>query len=103
MLRGRLQSLRDVLRESVDGDGDGGGGRNDAHCCFSGRISAADLLIAPLFFAWLWGWRACCWVRHWRPGTSTNIVDDLLAAAAIAPPYILVGHSCGGMNIKLYA
>ncbi len=41
-----------------------------------------------------------------RPGSSANIVDDmhrLLAAAAIKPPYLLVGHSYGGMNIKLYA
>jgi len=40
-----------------------------------------------------------------RTGTSENIVDDLhklLAAAAIAPPYVLVGHSYGGMNVRLY-
>jgi pimeloyl-ACP methyl ester carboxylesterase len=33
-------------------------------------------------------------------------VDDLhrlLLAAHVKPPYILVGHSLGGMNIKLYA
>ncbi|MEO8002370.1 MAG: alpha/beta hydrolase [Arenimonas sp.] len=41
-----------------------------------------------------------------RPGTSANIVDDLhrlLVAASIKPPYILVGHSFGGMNVRLYA
>ena len=41
-----------------------------------------------------------------RAGSSANIVDDLhrlLAAASIKPPYVLVGHSYGGMNIKLYA
>jgi pimeloyl-ACP methyl ester carboxylesterase len=41
-----------------------------------------------------------------RPGTSANAVDDLhrlLAAARIEPPYVLVGHSLGGMNMKLYA
>ncbi len=40
-----------------------------------------------------------------RTGTSENIVDDLhrlLTNAAIAPPYILVGHSYGGMNVRLY-
>ena len=40
-----------------------------------------------------------------RTGTSANIVDDLhrlLVAASIAPPYILVGHSYGGMNVRLY-
>ena len=41
-----------------------------------------------------------------RPGTSANAVDDLhrlLMAAGIKPPYILVGHSLGGMNARLYA
>ncbi len=41
-----------------------------------------------------------------RAGTSANIVDDLhtlLSAAALKPPYILVGHSYGGMNARLYA
>lgn len=41
-----------------------------------------------------------------RPGTSANIVDDLqrlLTAAGIKPPYILVGHSYGGLNVRLYA
>jgi pimeloyl-ACP methyl ester carboxylesterase len=40
-----------------------------------------------------------------RTGTSLNIVDDLhrlLRAAGIAPPYVLVGHSYGGMNVRLY-
>lgn len=41
-----------------------------------------------------------------RPGSSANIVDDLhrlLVRAHVRPPYVLVGHSYGGMNIKLYA
>lgn len=41
-----------------------------------------------------------------RPADSANIVDDLhrlLNAAAIKPPYILVGHSLGGMHVRLYA
>lgn len=41
-----------------------------------------------------------------RDGTSANIVDDLhrlLDAAGVRPPYILVGHSYGGMNARLYA
>lgn len=41
-----------------------------------------------------------------RPSTSANMVDDLhrlLHAAHVKPPYILVGHSLGGMNVKLYA
>ena len=39
-------------------------------------------------------------------GTSRNAVNDLrklLQSAKIASPYILVGHSYGGMNVKLYA
>lgn len=38
--------------------------------------------------------------------TSQTIVDELdllLTAARIDPPYILVGHSFGGMNVRLYA
>ena len=41
-----------------------------------------------------------------RPSTAANMVDDLhrlLHAAHIRPPYILVGHSLGGMTTKLYA
>lgn len=41
-----------------------------------------------------------------RAGTSANIVDDLhrlLGNADIKPPYVLVGHSFGGMNVKLFA
>jgi pimeloyl-ACP methyl ester carboxylesterase len=38
--------------------------------------------------------------------TSEDIVNDLhnlLAKAGISPPYVLVGHSFGGMNVRLYA
>lgn len=41
-----------------------------------------------------------------RPSTSANIVDDLhrmLKAANINPPYVLVGHSAGGLSARLYA
>jgi len=41
-----------------------------------------------------------------RASDSANAVDDLrrlLNAASIKPPYILVGHSLGGMHIRLYA
>jgi len=41
-----------------------------------------------------------------RPGTSASSADDLhrlLRAAHVAPPYIMVGHSLGGMNVRLYA
>lgn len=40
------------------------------------------------------------------PRTSGRIVDDLhalLARAAVAPPYMLVGHSAGGAHASLYA
>jgi len=41
-----------------------------------------------------------------RPSSPPNIVADLhqlLLTAGIQPPYLLVGHSLGGFNMKLYA
>lgn len=41
-----------------------------------------------------------------RPRTSKDIAEELhalLQATAIAPPYILVGHSMGGFDVRLYA
>ena len=40
-----------------------------------------------------------------RPRTSRAIAEELhslLAAAGIAPPYVLVGHSMGGYDVRLY-
>lgn len=41
-----------------------------------------------------------------KPHTSADIVSDLhdlLANAEINPPYVLIGHSLGGMNARLYS
>jgi pimeloyl-ACP methyl ester carboxylesterase len=41
-----------------------------------------------------------------KPSTGANAVADLrrlLSALQIKPPYVLVGHSLGGMYVKLYA
>ncbi len=41
-----------------------------------------------------------------RPRTCQDMVDDLsalLAATHISPPYILVGHSFGGLVVRLFA
>jgi pimeloyl-ACP methyl ester carboxylesterase len=41
-----------------------------------------------------------------RPRTCQDMVNDLsalLAGAQIAPPYVLVGHSFGGLLVRLYA
>ena len=70
-----------------------------------------------------WGWvqpsiakstKACSYDRAGvgfsdpltRPATSENIVDDLyrlLKTAKIQPPYVLVGHSTGGLSARLFA
>lgn len=44
--------------------------------------------------------------RGKRPRTSQQIVAELVALlkkVKLKPPYILVGHSFGGMNVRLYA
>ena len=41
-----------------------------------------------------------------RPRTSERIVaelHELLSRARVSPPYVLVGHSFGGLNVRLYA
>lgn len=41
-----------------------------------------------------------------QPGTSQQIVQDLhllLEKAGIAAPFVMVGHSFGGVNVRLYA
>jgi pimeloyl-ACP methyl ester carboxylesterase len=41
-----------------------------------------------------------------QPRTSRVIAEELhglLYAAAVAPPYVLVGHSMGGFDVRLYA
>ena len=41
-----------------------------------------------------------------RPSTSRVFAEELhelLNAAGVAPPYILVGHSFGGFNVRLFA
>jgi len=44
--------------------------------------------------------------RSPKPRTAEKIVDELhtlLTRAGIEPPYVLVGHSIGGMYVRLYA
>ena len=44
--------------------------------------------------------------RSLRPRTAHNLVEDLhtlLERSGVEPPYVLVGHSLGGMLIRLYA
>lgn len=41
-----------------------------------------------------------------RPGTAANDVDDIHKALQIAhvkPPYVVVGHSAGGMAVRVFA
>jgi len=57
--------------------------------------------------------RACTYDRAWlgwsdpanSPRTTAAVVDELhalIAGAGITPPYILVGHSYGGMIVRAY-
>ncbi len=44
--------------------------------------------------------------RSRRPRTAHNLVEDLhtlLERSGVEPPYVLVGHSLGGMLMRLYA
>jgi pimeloyl-ACP methyl ester carboxylesterase len=44
--------------------------------------------------------------RSSRPRTAHNLVEDLcrlLERSGVEPPYVLVGHSLGGMLMRLYA
>lgn len=61
-----------------------------------------------------WGTRVCVYDRANTgrsdhaptPRTSQDLVDDLhtlLTNAGVAGPYVLVGHSLGGLNARLYA
>jgi pimeloyl-ACP methyl ester carboxylesterase len=99
-----------------------GGRRLNLFC--SGSGSPTVVFDAPAgSAAWVW-WavqptvaaktRACVYDRAGfgfsdlspRAGSSGNAVDDLhrlLAAAGIAPPYVLVGNSLGGGNMELFA
>jgi pimeloyl-ACP methyl ester carboxylesterase len=44
--------------------------------------------------------------RSLQPRTAHNLVEDLhtvLARSGVEPPYVLVGHSLGGLLVRLYA
>ena len=99
------------------------GGRHLNLYC-SGTGSPTVVFDAPAgSAAWVW-WavqpkvaektRACVYDRAGfgfsdpspRAGSSENAVDDLhqlLTAAGVAPPYVLVGNSLGGGNMELFA
>ncbi|MBC7415491.1 MAG: alpha/beta hydrolase [Herminiimonas sp.] len=100
----------------------GGGRKLNLYCIGSGEPTVIfDSGLSDWGFTWAlvqpvvaMRQRACVYDRAGlgysdpgqRPATSSNIVDDLhalLTAARIDPPYLLVGHSFGGMNMRLYA
>ena len=99
-----------------------GGRKLNLYC--SGTGSPTVVFDAPAgSAAWVW-WdvqptvatrtRACVYDRAGfgfsdpspRAASSDNAVDDLhrlLAAAGVAPPYVLVGNSLGGGNMEMFA
>ena len=99
-----------------------GGRKLNLYC--SGTGSPTVVFDAPAGSAgWVW-WdvqprvatrtRACIYDRAGfgfsdpspRAASSDNAVDDLhhlLAAAGVAPPYVLVGNSLGGGNMEMFA
>jgi pimeloyl-ACP methyl ester carboxylesterase len=99
-----------------------GGRRLHLHCqgtdglpvVFDAALGASSLSwthVAPAVAGFA---RACVYDRAgfgWSdpgplPRTVPRIVDELrrlLAAAGIAPPYVLVGHSFGGLTARLFA
>lgn len=100
----------------------GGGRRMNLYCLGNGPVTVvfdSGLSDPNTFWAFVQPevaktTRACSYDRAGmgfsdassRPGTSENIVDDLhtlLGAASIKPPYVLVGHSFGGINVRLFA
>jgi pimeloyl-ACP methyl ester carboxylesterase len=90
------------------------GGANAPPVIFEAGISATCLSWTGLR-AQVQGFaRACTYDRAWlgwsdpapSPRTTSNIVDELHAlieAAQIPRPYILAGHSFGGMLVRAYA
>jgi pimeloyl-ACP methyl ester carboxylesterase len=101
---------------------DVGGRKLHLHCSGAGAVTV--VFDAPSGEAgWIWfkvqpevarHTRACTYDRAGlgfsdpapRPNSSGNAVDDLhnaLGAAAIKPPYLLVGNSLGGSNAQVYA
>ena len=49
-----------------------------------------------------YGWSDC----GPKPRTTERVVEELhalLQHAAVPPPYVLVGHSLGGINVRHYA
>ncbi|HEY0180275.1 MAG TPA: alpha/beta hydrolase [Dokdonella sp.] len=100
----------------------GGGRRLNLHCVGAGApVVVFDAGLAN--WSQIWGLvqpavaettRACAYDRAGlgfsdpavRSGSSAHIVDDLhrlLHAAGVPPPYVLVGHSYGGRNVRLFA
>lgn len=100
----------------------GGGRRMNLYCI--GKGSPTVVFEAGLS-SWSMVWakvqpqiakftRACAYDRSGlgfsdptaRPATAANIVDDLhrlLLAAGIEAPYVLVGHSIGGLYVRVFA
>ena len=66
------------------------------------RSKSINLHTFAVMTGWAWEKATSSGVAH----TADEIVDDLhqlLKAARLLPPYVMVGHSIGGIYVRKYA
>ena len=123
---GPVAAMQKQPAGNVEGLVDVGGYRLYLNCTGEGRPTVIiDNALATPSFTWREGWgevqpavasftRVCTYDRAWIapsdpgpvPRSSTIMVEELrtlLRNAGVEGPYVLVGHSLGGLNMELFA